>query len=118
MYLPGGTILITDIGSNTTNDRSDPQSSLVCVTTNVNTQCCRGADNPNGGGRGEWYLPDMSRLIYNTANNFYRARYTHQVRLYRNSAAMSPTGTFICVVPNMANTMNHTATVRIGECSS
>ena len=118
VYQPGDTILITDIGSNTTNDRSDPQSSLVCVTTNVNTNCCRGADNPNGGGRGEWYLPDMSRLIYNTANNFYRARYTHQVRLYRNSAAMSPTGIFICVVPNMANTMNHTATVRIGECSS
>ena len=115
VYLPGDTILITDIGSNTTNDRSDPQSSLVCVTTNVNTECCRGADNPNGGGRGEWYLPNGTRLIYTTANNFYRARYTQQVRLYRNIAAMSPTGVFTCEVPN--GTMNHNATITISECS-
>ena len=119
VYLSGDTILITDIGSNTTGNRSDPQSSLVCVTTNVNKQCCRGIDNPNGGGRGEWYCPDRARLIYKTTDNFYRARYNQQVRLYRNSAAMSPTGVFTCEVPNDADsTMNHTATITIGEYSS
>ena len=52
MYLPGDTILITDIGSDNINDRSDPGSSLLCVTTNVNTHCRRSADNPNGENRG------------------------------------------------------------------
>ena len=45
VYLPSDTILITDIGSDNTNNRSDPGSSLVCVTTNVNTNCCRSIDN-------------------------------------------------------------------------
>ena len=45
MYLPGDTILITDIGSENT---SHPGSSPVCVTTMmVNTNCC------NGGSRRE-----------------------------------------------------------------
>ena len=71
IYLPGDTILITDIGSEN-NDNSDPGSALVCVTTNVNTQCCRGADNPNGGGRGEWYLPNGTRILNTPDTNFYR----------------------------------------------
>ena len=119
VYLPGDTILITDIGSNTTGNRSDPQSSLVCVTTNVNTNCCRGADNPNGGSRGDWHLPNGDSLRYTPDTNFYRARYTQQVRLYRKNGAMSPTGVFTCEVPNDADsTMPFTATITIGECSS
>ena len=116
MYLPGDTILITDIGSINTNDESDPGSSLVCVTTNVNTQCCNSADNPNGGGRGEWLDPDGTRILNTADTNFYRTRSTQQVRLNRRNNAMSPTGVFTCVVPK--NTMNHTANITIGECSS
>ena len=112
VYLPGDTILITDIGRG---NSSDPGFSLVCVTTNVNTNCCRSAD---GGARGEWYLHDSTRIVNNPNNNFYKTRYTQQVRLNRKNNAMSPTGVFTCEVPNMANTMNHTATIRIGECSS
>ena len=119
VYLPSDTILITDIGSDNTNNRSDPGSSLVCVTTNVNTHCCRSIDNPNGGARGEWYLPDSTRIVNNPNNNFYKTRYTQQVRLNLKNNAMSPTGVFTCEVPNnMSNTMKHTATIRIGECSS
>ena len=117
MYLPNDTILITDIGS--FNDRSDPGSSLVCNTTNVNTNCCRSADNPNGGGRGEWYLPDGTRILNTPDTNFYRTRYNQTVRLNRRNNAMSPTGVFTCEVPNDGDsTMNHTATVRIGECNN
>ena len=117
MYLPGDTILITDIGSGNTNDKSDPGSSLVCVTTNVNTHCCRSADNPNGGSRGEWYLPDGTRILNTPDTNFYRTRYNQTVHLNRRNNAMSPTGVFTCVVPNDADsTMNHIATITIGEC--
>ena len=118
VYLPGDTILITDIGSENT-DRSDPQSSLVCVTTNVNTHCCRTADNPNGGARGEWYLPDGTKILNTQDTNFYRTRYVQQVRLNHGNNAMSPTGVFTCEVPNDADsTMNHTANITIGEYSA
>ena len=114
VYLPGDTILINDIGSFNTGD--NPGSSLVCNTTNVNMNCCRTMD---GGSRGEWYLPDRTMINNNQDTNFRRTRYAQQVRLYRKSGAMSPTGVFTCEVPNnMANTMPHTATIRIGECSS
>ena len=114
MYLPGDTILITDIGSESTDDTSDPGSSLVCVTTNVNTQCCRTAD---GGSRGEWYHPDGTRIPPNVLDaNFYRTRYTQQVRLNRRNDAMSPTGVFTCEVPNDGDsTMLYTATITVGE---
>ena len=119
VYLPSDTILITDIGSENTDDRSHPGSSLVCITTNVNTQCCRSADNPNGGARGDWYLPDETRIINTPDTDFYRTRYTEQVRLNRRNDAMSPTGVFTCEVPNDGDsTMPFTATVTIGECNS
>ena len=116
VYLPGDTILITDIGSDNTNSRSDPGSSLVCNTTNINAQCCRSADNPNGESRGDWHLPNGDSLRYTPDTNFYRARYIQQVRLYRKNGAMSPTGVFTCEVPNDANsTMPFTATITIGK---
>ena len=115
VYLPGDTILITDIGSENTNDRSDPGSSLVCVTTIVNTQCCRHAD---GGGEGDWLDPDGTMILNNTTDNFYTTHYTHQIRLNRRNDAMSPTGVFTCVIPNDEdNPTNHTATITIGECN-
>ena len=120
VYLPGDTILITDIGSFNTDDFSDPGSSLVCVTNNVNTHCCRSMDNPNGGGRGEWYLPDGTRILNTPDTNFYRTRYNQTVRLNRRNNATSPTGVFTCVVPNDtdSSTMPFTANITIGECNS
>ena len=93
VYLPGDTVLITDIERENTNDSSDPESSLACNTINVNTHCCRSID---GKSRGEWYLPNGTRILNNprgqlpdgtlflipTDKNFYRTRYTQQVRLY------------------------------------
>ena len=121
VYLPGDTILITEVGKfiNSTQNTSNPETSLVCVTTNVNTHCCRGKDNPNGGSRGEWYLPDGTRILNTLDANFYRTRYTQQVRLSRRNDAMSPTGVFTCKVPNDGDdTMPFTATIRLGECNS
>ena len=44
VYLPGASALISDIGPQPDN-RSDPGFTLVCVTVNVNTACCRNNDN-------------------------------------------------------------------------
>ncbi len=52
VYLPGDTIPITDVGD------EDPGPSLVCVTGNVNTMCCRGGDHDGSGPVGNWFFPD------------------------------------------------------------
>ena len=96
MYLPGSIILVTAIEDS----RTDPDSSLVCVTSNVNTQCCRGRD---GGNVGDWYFPDGTIVPRNSAApsaDFTRSGFTHQVRLNRRNNAMSPTGIYECRVPD------------------
>ena len=115
MYLPGDAVLITDIG---VAEPTNPQSSLVCNTTNVNTKCCRQKD---GGNVGEWFFPNGSMVPRNRNSpngNFTRSGSTHEVRLNRRNNAMTPLGTYTCVVPDMNNTMNHTATITLGECVS
>ena len=98
MYLPGDAVLITDIGVFST--QNDPGTSLVCVTSNVNTQCCRGSD---GGNVGEWHFPDGTMVPRNSvapSADFVRSGFIHQVRLNRRNNARSPTGTYVCRVPD------------------
>ena len=113
VYRPGDTILITDIGSD---NASDPGFSLVCDTTNVNTQYCIDAD---GEDEGEWLDPDGTMILNSTTDNFYITCFTHQIRLNRRNDTMSPTGVFTCEVPNDEDDMiPHTATITIGEYSN
>ena len=97
VYLPGDTVVITDIGEFT-----DPGTSLVCVTSNVNTECCRGSD---GGNVGEWHFPDgtiVPRYNQDPNADFSRSAFTHEVRLNRrNTGAMLPTGAYECRVPSL-----------------
>ena len=120
MYLPGDTVFITDIGIAITG-ALNPGSSLVCITSDVNTHCCRGVNNPNGPSLGEWYFPDGSivpRLRDSLNGDFTRTGWTHQVRLNRRNNAMIPLGAYECRVPHiMDNTSTevHTAIIFIGE---
>ena len=103
VYQPGDSILIGDIGESISPENAG--SSLVCVTTNVNTQCCRGSD---GRRAGEWYFPDGTMVPSDRNNrqaNFTRSGFTHQVRLNRRNNAMLPTGTYECRVPHDATEM-------------
>ena len=96
MHLPGDTVLVTDIGGFASS--SDPGRSLVCVTSNVNTQCCRGSD---GGNVGEWHFPNGDIVVRNNNADFFRSAFTHQVRLNRgNNNTMGPTGAYECRVPD------------------
>ncbi len=125
VYLPGDTISITDVGDSTVDlceERTDPGLSLVCVTTKVNTNCCRGRDNSGGGGGrvGNWLYPNgtiVPRDIDNPNGNFTRTSYIHQIRLNRKRPdVMSPTGVYTCQVPNGSNSsLNHTANITLGE---
>ena len=89
MYLPGDTVLITDIG--------EFGLSLMCVTSNVNTQCCMGPDG------GNWYFPNGTIVPRNGAAptaDFTRSGHAQQVRLNRRNGALMPTGVFDCRVPD------------------
>ena len=117
VYLPGDTVLITDIGIGVRGN-PDPGSSLVCNTSNVNTHCCRGGDNPYGGSMGEWYFPNgtiLPRFKDNPDSDFTTTVYTYQIRLDRKSNATTPLGTYECRVPHMDNTSTevHNATIII-----
>jgi hypothetical protein len=122
VYLPGGTVLITDIGKFARvlggYDPVDPRTSLVCRTEHVNTQCCRGSD---GGNVGEWFDPDGNQFPrFGRAHtaDFSRSGHAQQVRLNRRNNAMSPTGVFECRVPPMGGGALVVARITItsGQC--
>ncbi len=74
--------------------------SLKCTTDS--TTCCRGNDNPVGGGKGEWYYPDNSPVPSpaNRGNDgFYRTRGDGEIRLNRVSSNV-PSGKYCCHLPN------------------
>ena len=121
LVLPGGSVLVSDIGPQPAY-RSDSGSTLVCVTTNVNTACCRAGDN-NGvtnataGAVGEWYYPNGTQVPRASARNMAdleRIGYTHQVRLARVvSGSTPPLGVYTCQVPELSTGVAINASINI-----
>ena len=80
---------------------------LECHTDD--TTCCRGIDNPDGPGRGEWYYPNGTVVpspppngSNKTAHLFYRTRGYMVARLNRvdkDYFAVSLHGVYRCVMP-------------------
>ena len=112
IHLPGDSVLITDIGSSASSGY--PGSTLVCVTSNVNTNCCRGSD---GGRVGEWYHPDGTIVPRNAGTPgddiFVRTGFTEQVRLNRRANATGPLGVYRCDVPADPSGANISASITI-----
>ena len=103
--------------------RSDPGTTLVCVTTNVNTACCRGGDN-NGvsnataGAVGEWCYPNGTLVPRHDGNvvDFARIGFTHQVRLGREvSDSIPPLGVYTCQVPDPSPGFVYSASIKIHQ---
>ncbi len=129
VYLPGDTIPITDVGDSYPPgdgaNPDDPGLSLVCVTSNVNTMCCRGADHIGSGAVGNWFYPDGTIVLGNNHPNgngdITRSSHAQQIRLNRKRPdVMSPTGVYTCEVPDGSdNIITHTATITLtnGECT-
>ena len=70
---------------------------LECHTDD--TTCCRGIDNPNGTGQGEWYYPDGTVVPPpGGGTGFYRTRDHMVIRLNRGSI-LFPNGVFRCEIP-------------------
>ncbi len=108
VYLPGATIPITDVGDSylpgSAMNQVDPGPSLVYVTSNVNTMCCRGGDHPGSGSVGDWLYPNGTIVLGNSANpngDFTRSVHTQQIHLNRKRPdVMPPTGVYTCVDPD------------------
>ena len=117
-YEPGSTVSITDVGtSEYESGYANADSSLMCVTSHVNTQCCREEDGQN---MGEWHYPNGSmvhRNRYNREGDFTRSGYTHEVRLNRRNSVISPSGTYSCRVPGQGNcgSLMHVANITLGK---
>ena len=109
-YEPGDSILITDIRLH--EGDTGPGDSLVCVTTDVNTQCCTDE------GEGQWYFPNGSIVLRNVNNggiSIIRTGRANQLRLNFRSRAnkTSLTGEYTCVVPVTDGSVNQTAGIRL-----
>ena len=113
-YEPGDSILITDVGQHVTSGYNiGPGDSLVCVTTDVNTQCCT-----DRGGVGGWYFPNGSTVPrnvddFNRNSQIHRTGRANQVRLNFRTRQTSPTGEYTCVVPETGGSVNQTAGIQL-----
>ena len=114
IHLPGDSVLVSDIGPQPDN-RNDPGSTLVCVTTNVNTACCRTNDNNAMGAVGDWYYPNSTKVPRSGSKVFELCRigYTHQVRLARSPGSTPPPGVYTCIVPEPVTGVLHNASITI-----
>ena len=72
--------------------RSD---SVKCITDL--TACCSSTDGPH---RGDWYFPNVTRLLF--SGDIYEHRGTHRVDLRRTNSANSPVGIYRCAIPTNA----------------
>ncbi len=122
IYLSGAVIPITDVGDSYLPDdltnQNDSGPYLVCVTSNVNTNCCRGRDHPGSGPVGNWLYPDGTTVLGNSANpngDFTRSSHTQHIRLNRKRTdVMSPTGVYTCEVPDGSHLT--IIDIRLREC--
>ena len=112
-YHSGDTVLLKDIGTVDGTRPSQLGRALVCITTNINTQCCRTRD---GGNLGEWFFPNgtmVPRGNNHRGSAFTRRGSTQQVRLiHRLRDARGPLGEYQCRVPDSSGVL-HTASVHI-----
>ena len=116
IHLPGDSVLVSDIGPQPDN-LNDSGSTLVCVTTNVNTACCRTNDNNARGVVGNWYYPNSTKVPCGSAASeelkLRRFGYTHQVRLARSPDSTPLPGIYTCRVPQLSTGVLYNASITI-----
>ena len=111
---PDESVVITDIGGQPV-ERNNLGSTLVCVTDNVNMNCCRGRES-GGTPIGDWIHNNELVVPLGSATGlndiFVRIGYTRQIRLAAVGHPTGPVGDYTCSVPD-ANGIATTAIVRI-----
>lgn len=121
IYHQCDTVLSADIGGKRT-DRRDAEKELVCVTTNLNRDCCTAQDNRENsysGAVGEWYFPDGTIAPRSGFNSpFIRVGREYEIRLVRANTTLSvPLGVYRCEVPDGSDGTNYSASIIISDGS-
>ena len=101
MYANNSVIDINLVGEGFEGVQITDGGALECHTDD--TTCCRGIDNPNGPGRGEWYYPDGTVVPPPSPGGdtgFYRTRGHMVIRLNRDGRGTNPTGVYRCEIPS------------------
>ena len=122
IYLPNDVVIISEIGDILIypSTHEFPGSALVCVTTNVNMDCCRPRDknnNTHGGLVGQWFFPN-STIVPRPMNSssFSRRGGANQVGLTRlEGKPAGPPGVYRCDVPHGNNGTNISASISLVE---
>ena len=97
MYANNSVININLVGEGFEEPQITDGGALECHTDD--TTCCRGIDNPDGPGRGEWYYPDGTVVPSpGGGTGFYRTRDHMVIRLNRDDT-LQPTGVYRCEIP-------------------
>ncbi len=98
MYTNNSVIDINLVGEGFEGIQITDGGALECYTDD--TTCCRGIDDPNGNGRGEWYYPDGTVVPPpNSGNSIYRTRDHMVIRLNKRPGVTEPSGVYTCVIP-------------------
>ena len=98
MYANNSVIDINLVGEGFEGDQITDGGALECHTDD--TTCCRGIDNPNGTGRGEWYNPDGTVVPPPGGGaRFYRTRGHMVIRLNRLGKGTKSAGVYRCEIP-------------------
>lgn len=92
LYGNNSIVSITDIGEGI-------NSALLCVTNN--TSCCHPEESSDNRTVGLWYLPN-GKPAGGTGRSFYQTRGASVVRLFHKSLTTSPSGVFLCEVPDVS----------------
>ncbi len=98
MYANNSVIDIKLVGEGFVGAQIFGGGALECHTDD--TTCCRGIDDPNGVGRGEWYYPNRTVVSPpRSGNSIYRTRDHMVIRLNRGPRVTQPSGVYTCVIP-------------------
>ena len=117
VYANNSVIDINLVGEGFEGPQITDGGALECHTDD--TTCCRGRDNPDGPGRGEWYYPNGTVVPPpgGDGTGFYRTRDHMVIRLNRNGSvycAVSQTGVYRCEIPG-AGGVNITRYITLNE---
>ena len=110
VYANNSVIDINLVGEGFEGPQITDGGALECHTDD--TTCCRGIDNPNGPGRGEWYYPNGTIVPSPGNSMIYRTRDHMVIRLNRVGASDGGTvgtpGLYKCEIPGVGGSIVRT----------
>ena len=113
VYANNSVIDINLVGEGFEEPKITDGGALECHTDD--TTCCRGIDNPNGPGRGEWYYPNGTIVPSPGNSMIYRTRDHMVIRLNRVGASDGGTvgtpGLYKCEIPGVGGSIVRTITL-------